>query len=61
MKKLIDGTEVLDRTFYYLLDWKDKNMEYVFKNYGTYELHALNKKEYKEFFEHATKQDLKNI
>jgi hypothetical protein len=59
MKNLNDGSQVIDRTFYFLLDWNDANeKEHIFNTYGVYSLLELNRKQYLELLEYAMKEDL---
>ena len=49
------------RVRYYLLDWKDCNMEKFKKEYGHSGLRALKRSELHELFSYATTIDRKNI
>ena len=58
MKTLSDGTEVLARTYYYLLDWNEtNNKEFMFTSFNKQRLCDLNIDEYKILFKHATEID----
>lgn len=62
MKKLIDNTLVSARSYYYLLDWNDRdNKIFMSDTFGKQKLMELNKTEYSILFEHVTKLELKNI
>jgi len=62
MKTLIDDKEVSSRSYYYLLDWNDAdNWVYMFENFDTYKLCELDLNQYKQLFEHATKQELSKL
>lgn len=64
MKTLADGTEVSARTYYYLLDFNDRNnWEFMYNKFDKKRLMDLTISEYIELFEYATefdKQDLKS-
>lgn len=56
MKTLFDGNEVPDRTYYFLLDWNEKdNRNFMFKTFNKHRLMDLTKAEYKILWDHATK------
>lgn len=60
MKKTADGFEVVDRTWYYLLDFNDRtNWKYIRDNFNKERLLDLTRAEYKQLFKHATEADLK--
>lgn len=60
MKKTADGFEVVDRTWYYLLDFNDRtNWKYIRDNFNKERLLDLTRTEYKQLFKHATEADLK--
>lgn len=63
MKTLADGKQVTSRSFYYLLDWRDRHHdEYPLLNYFCKErLIDLTIDEYIRFFEIATTQDKKEM
>lgn len=46
------------RIRYYLLDWKDKNMETFIERYGRVSLASLSKEQIKVLFDNATMSDL---
>jgi len=55
MKTLIDGSEVVSRTYYYLLDWNEQDeWKRIYNNYGVKKLNSLTKEQYKELFMFAT-------
>lgn len=58
MKELADGTLVLSRMYYYLLDFNDRtDLEYISHNFNKHSLNSLNKTEFLELFAHATAID----
>lgn len=58
MKKLDDGTEVTDRSYYYLLDWNDWNeKKFMRENFNKSSLQELNILEYEILFSIATNQE----
>ena len=60
MKPLSNGEQVPARMFCYLLDWNEKDQwKTLFDRYKVKRLYDLNKKQFKELFNIATKQDLK--
>ena len=60
MKKLADGTKVVARMYYYLLDFNDlTNWDYIRNILKKNTLRELNNFEFMELFKHATKVDLK--
>ena len=62
MKKLIDDKEVSDRSYYYLLDWNDRDRwVYMLENFDTCRLCELELYQYIQLFEYATKQELINL
>jgi len=62
MKTLIDGTQVYDNTFYYLLTWNEKNnWKYIEENFKKSKLKDLTISEYLELFEYATKQEIEKL
>ena len=62
MKMLSDGTIVIDRTFYYLLDWNDRDYwKFMTENFNKKRLMDLTLEEYKTLWEHATKEDTKYL
>lgn len=61
MKKLCDGTMVLSRTYYYLLDWNEQdNKEFIITSFDKTRLCDLTHDEYKRLFFHATSIDSQN-
>jgi len=61
MKTLSDGTEVLDRTYYYLLDFNESTKrDFIQKTFNKNRLCDLTEYEYWELFYHATKSDFHN-
>ena len=62
MKTLADGTTVVARTFYYLLDWNNwNNYEFIYKNFNKKRLMDLSIEEYVMLWKHATYNDLKYL
>jgi hypothetical protein len=62
MKTLADGTEVSARTFYYLLDWNDRDSwKFIQENFGKRRLMDLTIDEYIKLWIEATKYDLENL
>lgn len=62
MKKIIDGSEVTSRSYYYLLEWNDNdNSTYIYNNFNKVNLSTLTLDEYKKLFSYATQKDLKNL
>jgi len=62
MKMLSDGTAVIDRTFYYLLDWNERNSwEFIKKNFGKMRLMDLTIEEYIILWKEATEKDTKYL
>ena len=62
MKKLVDGTMVSARSFYYLLDWNDRNDKKMMTDlYNIWRLQDLNQCQYIYLFKHAMADDLKNL
>jgi len=62
MKTLSDGTVVSARTFYYLLDFNDRdNWEFITKSFNKTKLHDLTIIEYSQLFDHVTSLDKKTL
>lgn len=62
MKTLIDDTEVSARGYYYLLDWNDQDeWKTIQALFGTCKLCELEKHQYIQLFEVATRVDLKRL
>lgn len=62
MKTLADGTQVDPRTFYYLLDFNDRdNWKFISTFFNKMKLSDLTKEEYWQLFEHVTKVDLETL
>ena len=62
MKELADGHKVSDRSYYFLLDWNDKNnFKYLMNVIGKSKLNDCTRKEYKKLFEFASKHELKKL
>jgi hypothetical protein len=62
MKTLSDGTEVSPRSYYYLLDFNDRDeWKYMTGVFNKMKLSDLTIDEYKKIFEYATSLELKNM
>jgi hypothetical protein len=62
MKTLIDGYEVSARSYYYLLDWNEKNeWRFIVDTFGKNKLSELNRVEYKRLFNKATTDELNKM
>lgn len=59
MKELADGTSVVARMYYYLLDFNDMtHWEFIRKEFHKNTLKELNKDEFIKLYIHATNLDL---
>jgi len=59
MKELADGTQVTSRSFYFLLDWNDRNNWEVMQSlYGQMKLSQLQKHQYIYLFKKAVESEL---
>lgn len=55
MKTLKDGKQVSSKSYYFLLDWNEKNnWEFIIKEFNKNRLCDLNIEEYKKLWLHAT-------
>lgn len=55
MKKLVDGTLVSSMSYYFLLDWNDKNNKiFIVDKFQKQKLNDLNINEYMQLWLHAT-------
>lgn len=62
MKRLADDKEVLDRQYYYLLDWNEQdNWNYMSRTFGKIRLCDLTLIEFKRLFLHAVNEDYKRL
>lgn len=62
MKELADGTTVIARTYYYLLDFNDwDNWKFLFETFGKKRLCDLNITEFRILFKHATESDYMSL
>jgi len=62
MKTLIDGHQVSSRSYYYLLDWNEKNeWKYISETFGKNKLSELDRVEYKRLFNKATTDELNKM
>jgi len=62
MKTLADGTEVVPRGYYFLLDWNDQDQwKFMRENFDQSRLCDLNIEQYKRLFKHATANDLNKL
>ena len=60
MKTLADGTQVSSRSYYFLLDYNDRNNWAVMHNlYGVMKLHELTHHQYLYLFKQAIAAELK--
>lgn len=58
MKKLIDGTEVSSRSWYYLLDFNERdNWQTIDRGFDTLKLSNLRIDQYKELFNIAASKE----
>jgi hypothetical protein len=53
-----DFEKIPSRVRYYLLDWKDRNMEEYMHQFGDISMHRLSKIILLELFEKITKEDI---
>lgn len=59
MKQLADGTKVVSRMYYYLLDFNDMtNWDYIRNTFQKNALRDLNKAEFIQLFQHAITVDM---
>jgi hypothetical protein len=59
MKELSDGTQVTSRSYYFLLDFNDRDSwKTIMKEFNVQRLYDLNKSQYIKLFEIATKAEL---
>ena len=58
MKKLADGIEVIDRAYYFLLDWKDENLNTFHLLSNCNSVHELTIEKFNYLLEKAFNQDL---
>jgi len=62
MKELIDGSSVPSRIFYYLLDFKDRDLEFFMQtNFKKHALASLNKFEFYVYARYAFAKDLEKL
>ena len=62
MKELKDGTQVSARSYYYLLDFNDRDSwKTLVGEFGVNKLHDLNIEQYIKLFELATEAELKTL
>jgi len=62
MKVLADGKEVTSRSYYYLLDFNDRDSwKTLTQEFGLNKLHELNITQYIRLFEIATEKELNNL
>ena len=61
MKTLKDGTNVSSRVYYYLLDYKDKNLETFINMFDNVGLRDLDINQFRHFFIMATLRDRNNL
>lgn len=58
MKKLADGTQIPDRVWYYVLDYRDKNLTAFEKEYGSVSLTTLTQSQFILYYHGAVTTDL---
>ena len=62
MKKLADGTKVSSMTYYFLLDWNDRNnKKFIAEQFKKHRLIDLTRVEYKKLWLHATTLEYKKL
>lgn len=62
MKTLKDGTEVSSRSYYFLLDFNDRDgWKTLLQEFGVMKLHELNIEQYTRLFEIATQREIENL
>lgn len=62
MKKLADAKEVSSRSYYFLLEWNEKDeWVYMIKNFNKASLSMLTLLEYRQLFAHAVKSELEQL
>lgn len=60
MRILADGTEVTSRSYYFLLDFNDRDGRKTMRDlWGVIQLHLLDKHQYKYLFKKAVEAELK--
>ncbi len=65
MKILNDGTEIIDRVYYYVLDFDNQEktecqQTYIQKNFEKDSVRSLTQKEFWEYFSYACLKDREN-
>ena len=62
MKQLNDGTQVSARSYYYLLDFNDRDgWKTITHEFNTGKLHELNKTQYIRLFDIATTREIQTL
>jgi len=62
MKELSDGTQVSSRSYYYLLDFNDRDSwKTLMEEFGVRRLHDLNIEQYIRLFEIASEKELETL
>lgn len=62
MKTLADGTQVSSRSYYFLLDFNDRDgWKTLHGLYNVMKLHELNKQQYIELFKIAVEKEIKYL
>lgn len=62
MKTLADGTQVSARSYYYLLDWNEKdNWQFMRNELNEQQLCKLSRVQYKRLFNKATSEELNQL
>jgi len=59
MKELADGTKINSGSYYFLLDYNDRNnFEYLLKTFNNKKLCELNLDEYIDLYKHASDEEV---
>jgi hypothetical protein len=62
MKELSDGTQVSSRSYYFLLDFNDRDSwKTLVENFNVTRLHDLTKEQYIRLFEIACEKELETL
>lgn len=62
MRTLSDGTQVPERTYYYLLDWNDEDgKKFMTQEFGKQRLCDLDRVQYKRLLNKATISDINSL
>jgi hypothetical protein len=60
MKVLADGNQVTDRSYYFLLDWNEKDDWSFLADFGKQCVRDLTLEEYKILWVYATQKEIRN-